>query len=232
MATKHDSELVRLGGQGAATVCDLRLSTVNRVARLVVGDEAGLARVHAISNDGVELSSILDLPAGQTVRLDFSETVSMAATVKARDGKRYCLAFGHRINCAELLRRLVAEARSSRARPLRLRTPPMHARIRSLKGIIELELKDISQRGMRVRNDGSFEPGLPLWIRLPNGRECRGVVRWAGACSAGLQLLDVLSADELGAVTRLWSVPVSNTEPGSSRTAIPGSDCERSASDI
>jgi hypothetical protein len=107
----------------------------------------------------------------------------------------------------------------------------MHARIRSLKGTSDLELQDISQRGMRVRNDGSLEPGLPVWIRLPNGRECRGVVRWAGASSAGLQLLDVLSADELGAVTRLWGVPVSSTEPGSSRTAISGPDCERSPSD-
>lgn len=212
MAMNNDSEPVRSDVRGADMVCDLRLSTVNRVARLFVGDEAGLARIHAISDGGVELSSIMDLPVGQMLRLDLSETVSMRAAVIARDGKRYGLAFQHRISCAELLRQLVAEARSSRARPLRLTTPPMQARFQSLKGIQQLELEDISQRGMRVRHDGSFEPGLPLWIQLPNGRECRGVVRWTGERSAGVQLVDILSADDLGAISGVCGSPIQTAE--------------------
>lgn len=221
MATKNDTELMCLDARGAAMVRDLRLSTVNRVARLLVADEAGLVRIHTISNDGVELSSIMDLPLGHIIRLDFSETVSMRAVVNAREGGRYRMAFQYKINCAELLRQLVAEARSSRARPLRLKTPPIRAKFESLNGIRHLELENISQRGMRVRNDGSFEPELPLWIQLPNGRECRGIVRWTRAGSAGLQLLDVLSANELGGVTRLWSVPLRRFEASTSRAALP-----------
>jgi hypothetical protein len=214
MATKKEIGLGRADVR-SAVVCEIRLATVNRVARLFAGDEAGLARIHSISNGGVELSSMMDLSIGQKIRLDLSETVSMAATIIVRDGKRYCLAFQHNINCAHLLRQLVAEARSSRARPLRLRTPPMRARFQSIKGVQQLEIQDISQRGMRVRHNELFEPGLPLVIQLPNGRECRGVVRWTNNGSAGVQLVDILSADDLGATSRLgaeWQNPACGTQ--------------------
>ncbi|MDB5675534.1 MAG: PilZ domain protein [Sphingomonas bacterium] len=189
-------------------VCDVRLATVNRVARLFVADEPGLARLHRISDGGVELSSTMDLQIGQMVQLDLSETVSTRATVIAGNGQRYDLAFEHKVNCAELLRQLVAEARSSRSRPLRLTTGPIHANVRSLLGVHQLELKDISQRGMKVRHDGSFQAGLRVSIQLPNGRECRGIVQWTDERCAGLQLLDILSADELGSISRLRAIPI------------------------
>jgi hypothetical protein len=184
-------------------VGDVRLSTVNRVARLRVADEAGLARVHTLSNGGVELSSIIDLRIGQAVRLDLSETVSTIATVVAKACNRYALAFERRIHAAELLRRLVAEARSDRARPLRLAAGRISAMGRSANGAHQLELDNISQRGMKVRHDGSLQAGLHVSIQLPNGRECQGVVRWTKKSSAGLQLIDILSAEELGAVSLL-----------------------------
>ena len=208
MVTKMDNDPACPGAQGGGMVRDVRLATVNRVARLFAAGEPGLARLHRISDGGVELSSILDLQIGQMVLLDLSETVSMRATVIARDGKRYDLAFEQKVNCAELLRQLVAEARSSRARPLRLTTQPMRANGRSLKGVHQLELEDISQRGMKVRHDGSFQPGLRVSIQLPNGRDCRGIVQWTDERRAGLQLLDILSTDELGSVSRLCAIPI------------------------
>jgi hypothetical protein len=193
--------------RGDGTAIDFRLATVNRVARLLVGEEAGLARIHRISNSGVELSSIMELQLWETIQLDLSETVSLRATAISKDGKRYALAFEQQVNCADLLRQLVAEARSSWARPLRLATPLMIARGWSQKGSHQLELENISQRGMKVRHDGSFEAGLRVCIQLPNGRECRGLVRWTKESAAGLQLVDFLSADELGAVARLLMAP-------------------------
>ena len=183
--------------------CVARLATVNRVACLEVADEAGLARIHSISNEGIELSSILQLSIGQRVRLSLSETVSATVTVTSKDGGRYSVRFEQPINCAELLRHLVDEARSSRTRPLRLSTHGIKARARSANGSHELEVEDISQRGMKVRHDGSFQPGLRLCVRLPNGLECRGLVRWTRDLSAGLSLMDILSASELGAVSLL-----------------------------
>jgi hypothetical protein len=203
MATKMGTDPARPDTRGGGMICDVRLATVNRVARLFVGNEPGLARLHRISDGGVELSSIMDLQIGQMVQLDLSETVSTRATVIARNSQRYDLAFEHKVNCAELLRQLVAEARSSRARPLRLTTQLMYINGRSLQGIHQLELENISQRGMKVRHDGSFQAGLRVSIQLPNGRECRGIVQWTDERHAGLQLLDILSADELGSVSDL-----------------------------
>lgn len=203
MATKDDSDLLRPAAQNHGLVGDVRLSTVNRVARLRVAGEAGLARVHTLSNGGVELSSIMNLRIGQPIQLDLSETVSTTAAVVAKACNRYALAFEHNINSAELLRRLVAEARSDRARPLRLAAGQISAKGRTAKAVHRLELGDISQRGMKVRHDGSFQTGLRVSIELPNGRECQGIVRWTKNSSAGLQLVDILSADDLGAVSRL-----------------------------
>jgi PilZ domain. len=203
MATKMDTDPLRLNLTGCSMADHINLPTVNRVARLHVGHETGLARMHRISNGGTELSSVIDLRIGQLIRLDLSETVSTTATVVLKDGKRYIVAFSQTVNCAELLRQLVQEARSTQSRPLRLKTPLMRVEGQSLAGSHELELENISQQGMKVRHDGSFQPGLRVWIQLPNGIERRGVVRWADERSAGLLLADILSADDLGAVSRL-----------------------------
>ncbi|THD34434.1 MAG: hypothetical protein E7773_14680 [Sphingomonas sp.] len=203
MDTKDDFDRLRPAAQNGGLVGDVRLSTVNRIARLHIAGEAGLARVHTLFDGGIELSSIMDLRMGQAIRVDFSETVSLTATVAGKACNRYALAFQRPVNCAELLRRLVAEARSKRARPLRLATGRVSANGRSAEGVHKLEVDDISQRGMKVRHDGSFKAGLRVSVQLPNGRECQGVVRWTKESSAGLQLVDILSAEELGAVSFL-----------------------------
>src|SRR4051812_22302703 len=148
MATNDDFDLLRAGARESGLVGDVRLSTVNRVARLRVANETGLARVHTLSNSGVELSSIMDLQIGQVIELDLSERISTTATVSAKDRNRYALAFECHVNCAELLRRLVAEARSDRGRPLRLAAGRISASGRSALGVHQLQLDDISQRGM------------------------------------------------------------------------------------
>jgi hypothetical protein len=203
MATNDYLDLLEAGAPDGQLLGAIRLSTVNRVARLRVANETGLARVHILSNNGVELSSTMDLQIGQVVQLDLSEMVSTTATVTTKDCNRFALAFESRVNCAELLRQLVAEARADRGRPLRLAAGRISAKGRSTKGVHQLELDDISQRGMRVRHDGSLEAGLRVDIDLPNGRKCQGIVRWAQKSCAGLQLIDILSADDLGAVSRL-----------------------------
>jgi hypothetical protein len=203
MATNDYFDLLGASAPDGERLGEIRLSTVNRVARLRVANETGLARIHVLSNDGVELSSIMDLQIGQAVQLDLSEMVSTTATVATKDCNRYALAFESRVNCAELLRQLVAEARSDRGRPLRLAAGRISAKGRSINGVHELEVDDVSQRGMRVRHDGSLQAGLRVDIDLPNGRKCQAIVRWAKNSSAGLQLIDILSTDELGAVSRL-----------------------------
>lgn len=186
---------------------DIRLVTVNRVARLVADTSAGLARVHRLSNSGVELSSAIYMSIGKSIRLDLSETISAEATVICRNDKRYQLLFDHDVNCAALLRQLVAEARTSHARPLRLDTPCLEAAGESSNGLHRLKIDNISQRGFRMQHDGAFLEGLPLRIQLKNGRECRGLVRWSNDHAAGVQLVDLLSVDELGDVGRLSGNP-------------------------
>jgi hypothetical protein len=203
MVATEDFDRLTPAAQNGESVRHARLSTVNRVARIHLPGEAGLARVHSLSDCGVELSSVMNLRVGQAIQVDFSETTSANATVVAKTRDRYSLRFEDLVNCAELLRRLVAEARAERSRPMRLAAGGLCAKGKSTNGIHELELHDISQRGMKVRHDGSFQPGLRVTIQLPNGRECQGIVRWTKNSSAGLQLADILSPHELGAVSLL-----------------------------
>lgn len=81
MATNINTELGRTPVERGDGVRDLRLATVNRVARLIVNGEAGLARLHRLSNAGVELSSIMVLQIGQMIQVDLSDTISRKSVV-------------------------------------------------------------------------------------------------------------------------------------------------------
>lgn len=203
MATKMDVEPISSDRRITGLVGGIQLATVNRVARLLAPKDMGLSRMHRISDTGAELSSTMQLAVGQAVQLDLSETVSLDAEVSMGLGGRYGLIFRQSIHPALLLRDLVQEARSARARPLRLATGRMKAIGKCTDGNRPLEVRDISQRGMKVRHDGEFRPGLRVCIQLPNGRECRGIVRWTNESCAGLLLDEILSANELGSVCAL-----------------------------
>ncbi|UZK67064.1 PilZ domain-containing protein [Sphingomonas sp. M1-B02] len=179
-----------------------RVQTVFRVARVVTNTDQGLARVQNISDEGVRLRVHLPVLLGDTLALELAEGISINGDVVWSDGLDCGLRLQKEVDSAALLTRLAAQAREAASRPLRLPiiTPAL---TRSAAGTRVVEIADISQRGMKLKHDGSFSEGLGVKITLPSGKERRGIVRWSHEMIAGVMLLEPFSVEDLGSASSL-----------------------------
>lgn len=177
----------------------LRLRTVYRVARVHAHGRCGLARVHNLSNQGLMLSSQLQVGIGSAISIDLSETCTLRGQVAWHHGGRCGVKLAAPIDGTALLRQLYAEQTSAKSRHLRL---PMEriVMVTSELGIQIARARDISQRGIKLVHDGRFTPGLQVKVQITPELERRGVVRWSHDGVAGCMLTEYLSVEDL------WSI--------------------------
>ena len=179
----------------------MRILTVFRVARLNIDSDAGLCRVQNISNTGMMLVTGLEVAKGDTVMIGLSEKVILPGEVSWVDGARVGIHFSEEIDAASMLQS-IAGAPTSEQRPIRLATDTV-AVAHTPNGTRRVRVLDISQQGMKISHDAGFTPGIQLKIVLPNGLERRGIIRWANANLAGVQLLEPIAFQELESASRL-----------------------------
>jgi hypothetical protein len=173
-----------------------------RVARAVADNDCGLARIKNISDDGAQLRLKLPVMLGDALTLDLAEDLSLTGRVVWTSDSDCGLKFDQSVDCARLLTNLAEGTRAGTTRPLRL-SVTKSAISCGENGIRLIGVTDVSQRGMKVRHDGSFTPGLSVKITLPSGIERCGVVRWTKDNYAGVMLLDPFSPEELGSARNL-----------------------------
>ncbi|TPG14666.1 PilZ domain-containing protein [Sphingomonas koreensis] len=179
-----------------------RLQTVLRVARVMTGTDQGFARVQNISDVGIGLQLHLPVLLGDALAVELADGVVINGRVVWTSGADCGLQLDQPIDSAALLVELAAQAKAGASRPLRLpvATPAL---TRSANGTRVVEVADVSQRGMKLRHDGSISDGLHVKITLPSGLKRSGVVRWSQDRIAGVLLLDPFSPEELGSVRNL-----------------------------
>ncbi|WP_010183405.1 PilZ domain-containing protein [Sphingomonas sp. PAMC 26605] len=177
----------------------LRLRTVYRVARVHAHGRCGLARVHNLSNEGLMLSSQLQVGLGSPIAIDLSETCTLGGHVAWHDGARCGVRLSAPIDSRAVLRDLYAEQTNAKSRHLRL---PMEriVVVTSELGIQIARARDISQRGIKLVHDGRFTAGLHVKVQIAPELERRGVVRWSHDGVAGCILTEYLSIEDL------WSI--------------------------
>lgn len=176
-----------------------RLRTVYRIARVHAAGKYGLARVHDISNEGLMLSTQLQVALGSVMAVDLSETCSLSGRVAWHDAGRCGLKLSVPIDSPALLRRLYEEQQRPGARQLRL---PFEKSVvvTSELGVQIARARDISQRGIKLVHDGRFSPGLHVKLQIAPAIERRGVVRWSRDGVAGCILSEYLSVHDLGSI--------------------------------
>jgi hypothetical protein len=184
----------RRGGQ--------RLRTVYRVARVLATGDEGLAKVLNISDEGMMLSLSLPADPGCGIVIYLSENCALGGRIAWREGDRCGVEFSDRIDSALMLKQLYHDRLSDAYRPLRLpfeKTIPLA----SEHGLQLVELRDISQAGLKIAHSGKFNPGLPVKVLLAGGIERRGIVRWSRGGFAGIALSEMLSVADLGSLQAL-----------------------------
>jgi hypothetical protein len=145
------------------------------------------------------LSLLLDLEPGDRLRVELSEHVSLAGTVRWRDGERCGLQLWQRIDSAAMVQSLYEQQRRGESRPLRL-AHGESAILESEDGFQIVQLRDLSQTRMKIACDKEFRAEFPVKVQLTEEIERRGVVRWAGEGAAGIFLTEQLSAEDLGSL--------------------------------
>lgn len=179
-----------------------RVQTVLRVGRVITNGDQGLVRVRNISDEGARLSLQIPVMLGEALTLELAENVQMTGHVVWTNGDNCGLKFDQHIDCGRLLASLAAFSEKATNRPIRIPVAKS-AVTRGENGLRVAEVTDISQRGMKLRHDGSFAEGLHVKVTLPCGLARCGVVRWSEGDIAGLMLLEPFSAEELGSARKL-----------------------------
>lgn len=179
-----------------------RQRAVYRVAHVETGNDNGLARVVNISDDGLGLKIHMPVMLGDVVTVHLTEHLAVAGSVVWTAGADCGLRLHNPIDSEALLREYGSQALG---KPLRAPRVPIDrpAIARSEAGLRKVQVRDVSQHGMKVLHDGSFTEGLRVKVTLSSGIERRGVVRWSTGGIAGLILLEPFSAAELGSVKNL-----------------------------
>ncbi|TPG42568.1 hypothetical protein EAH79_01390 [Sphingomonas koreensis] len=179
-----------------------RLRTVYRIAHVKTAEDDGLARVQNISDEGLGLQLHIPVMLGDAVTVRLTEDTIIMGRIVWTSGADCGLQLTDPLDSEALLQNLAAQARSVGQRPLRM---PINkpAIARSEQGLQRIAVQDISQNGMKVEHDGSFDEGLVVKVSLSSGLERRGVVRWSHDGIAGLILLEPFRAIDLSSLKSL-----------------------------
>ena len=178
-----------------------RTKTVYRLVKVVHDGAEGLARCRNLSDGGMKLNVSIPLDLNDQVTVTLS-TTELSGRVIWVNGKDCGIAFDEPVDCARLLESATQESAATSARPPRLNTN-LPATINVFGETSKAIVSDISVRGMKIANDGNFQPGLKVRVILDNGYERDAVVRWSRDNIAGVMLLEPFNVDDLGSVQRL-----------------------------
>ena len=179
-----------------------RQRAVYRIAHVETRCDNGLARVVDISDDGVGLKLHMPVMLGDNVTVHLTEHLTVAGRVVWTAGADCGLQLDNPIDSDALLREFGARPRAQAQRPPRIAID-QPAVARSEAGVRKVQVRDVSQHGMKVLHDGSFTEGLRVKVTLSSGTERRGVVRWSSDGIAGLILLEPFTTAELGSAKNL-----------------------------
>jgi hypothetical protein len=178
-----------------------RFHTVMRVAKVTRANDVGLWRVRNMSDEGMMLLTHVRVTEGEPLSIALSATIILHGRAVWWDGERCGVEFDAPVDCAALLRELVAEQRGPGHRPLRLPVST-RATVYCERGLHSVKLYDLSQRGAAFTHDGCFEAGMQTMLLFENGEEHRGVIRWTEGGRAGIYLVEPVASTRLESAAR------------------------------
>jgi hypothetical protein len=179
-----------------------RYHTVLRVAQVTREHDVGLWRVRNISDQGMMLTTRVQVVPGERMSIGLSDSVSIDGRAIWWDGERCGVAFDEPIDCAGLLEALVVERRTAGYRP-----PRLNVATRAIaycdKGLHTVRVYNMSHHGAAFLHDGCFRAGMTAKLHFESGEDYRGVVRWSKDGRAGLFLTEPIACAKLESANRI-----------------------------
>lgn len=174
-----------------------RIRTIYRSAKAISLDDSGLCLVLNLSDGGALIETALSLDPGDQLMLELTDGLAITGLVAWRDGLLTGVVFTPRIDCIKMLKQSSDDRWSGRGRPVRLAVK-RRVEVISELGTNILELKDISQKGLKLSAESKLGAGMQVRIRLNPGLVVDGEVRWARDSNAGIKLQGQITVLGLG----------------------------------
>jgi hypothetical protein len=175
-----------------------RHTTVFQVAKLCTGRSQELCILRDISDTGLRAEIYCAAEIGEHVVLEMRTGHRVSGTVVWVREPSIGVQFDSPISVPEVLAHCSFDDRIARMRPPRIDVT-MPGLLLSGRQLIDVEIRNISQAGMKIASSEPILAGSDVTVRLAGIGQRGAKVRWFRDGEAGLQLLQALTYAEFAA---------------------------------
>lgn len=176
-----------------------RHRTLFRVGTLLTDSQRELCVIRNVSAGGLSIRFYSPLSAGERVTVELKNGQPVSGVIGWVKGDQAGLQSDQPIDVAALL---TNDARDSRPRMPRIRTDVI-ARVRLGACSHRVQVRDISQGGLKVNLDTAMSPKDQVIVLLPGLPATPGVVSWVAEDGAGISFNSPIALDDLVAWLRM-----------------------------
>ena len=170
-----------------------RLMTLYRVGSIQVEDRRELCLIKNISAGGMMIRLYCSIADGTPVTVELKSGHPISGSISWTCDQNAGIAFDRPIDVIDVL--------STAMEGTRPRMPRIearcHATLRQGANIVRVQACDISQGGLKVRTDTTFEPGAEVIVSLPDLEPQRGIACWSDKGLVGITFNRLLPLGEL-----------------------------------
>ena len=173
-----------------------RHMTILRVGTLIVEGRRELCLIRNISAGGLMAHVYSNLPIGQRLSVELKTNQPISGTVAWFEGSNVGITFNELADVEELLASQSVLENGWRPRLPRVEIDRL-ATLRAGSKTYGVSTRDISQGGVKIETDQSFQPGEEIVLTLDKFRPVHGVVRWYHEGLCGISFNQVIPFHEL-----------------------------------
>lgn len=190
---------------------DQRHVTILLVGRLIQNGATELCRIRNISTWGLRADTVSPLPRGTRLVIEPKTGQTLVGTVVWCNDFTIGVRFDTELDVDNFLSNRAVLDDGLRARMPRVALI-CSARIRAAAHFHHVEVRDLSQGGVKVKIETNIDEGENVTVTLDGLRTLDGIVRWCRGGFAGISYNGVVPFSELVDWMRARSQP--NVEPG------------------
>lgn len=175
---------------------DRRHLTILRVAKMITERSEDLCLIRNISAGGLMAHVYRPIQIDQKVTIEMKSGQLLTGQVRWVQDSNVGIQFDDRVNVGEVLSNAPPEPGAPRPRAPRV-DMSCRARLRAGATFHKVNVRDISQGGVKIEISGFVLPEDQVVIQLEHFRPMPGVVRWAHHGMAGIAFHEVIPYPEL-----------------------------------
>lgn len=173
-----------------------RYKTVLRVAKLSASDARGLCVIRNVSPGGMLIDVHSSFEPGEAVTIELSDERQIAGRIAWQQQGLTGIQFNERVDIDVILAKptKLSDGKSPRLPRLEVQSP---AKVQHEGRTIAAEMRDVSQRGAKLRSDEAFARDARLLILVPGLGQLQATVRWSDDDSFGVAFGEIVPINDL-----------------------------------